>query len=83
MTPAERVEVGEGGDKTLVVGVVAAVLGLQLSSQLGLAVAHSSAKTNVLPNLGGWGMNNLAFIFFLYNHRQLRRKRGCEKKRSG
>ena len=66
MTPAERVEVGEGGDKTLVVGVVAAVLGLQLSSQLGLAVAHSSTKTNVLPNLGRWGMNNLAFyILFI------------------
>ena len=81
MTPAERVEVGEGGDKTLVVGVVAAVLGLQLSSQLGLAVAHSSTETNVLPNLGRWGLNNLAYFF--YNHRQLRRKRGCEKKRSG
>ena len=51
MTPAELVEVGEGGDKTLVVRVVAAVLRLQLSSQLGLTVAHCPTKTNVLAHL--------------------------------
>ena len=54
MTPAELVEVGEGGNETLVVGVVAAVLGLQLSSQLCLAVAHCSTETDVLAHLQMW-----------------------------
>ena len=55
MTPAELlVEVGEGGYETLVVRVVAAVLRLQLSPQLCLAVAHCPAKTNVLANLAIW-----------------------------
>ena len=48
MTSTEWLEVGEGGNETLVVGVVAAVLRLQLSSQLRLAVAHCPPETDVL-----------------------------------
>ena len=54
MTPAELVEVGEGGNEALVVGVVAAVLGLQLSSELRLTVAHCPPKTDVLAHLAMW-----------------------------
>ena len=54
MTPAQLVEVGEGGDETLVVRVVAAVLGLQLSSQLRLTVAHRPTETDVLAHLAMW-----------------------------
>ena len=54
MTPAELVEVGEGGNEALVVGVVAAVLGLQLSSKLRLTVAHCPPKTDVLAHLAMW-----------------------------
>ena len=48
MTPAKLVKVGEVGNETLVVGVVAAVLRLQLSSQLRLPVAYCPTKANVL-----------------------------------
>ena len=54
MTPAELVEVGEGGNEALVVGVVAAVLRLQLSSQLRLTVAHCPSEPNVLAHLPMW-----------------------------
>ena len=54
MTPAELVEVGEGGNEPLVVGVVAAVLRLQLSSQLRLTVAHCPSEPNVLAHLPMW-----------------------------
>ena len=87
MTPAQLVEVGEGGDETLVVRVVAAVLGLQLSSQLRLAVAHCPAKTDVLAHL-----ETRMIISRLPKkvdededgiHRELRRKGGGEKERGG
>ena len=78
MTPAELlVEVREGGYETLVVRVVAAVLRLQLSSQLRLAVAHCPAKTNVLADLAIWViilMSLMMMMMMMMMRRRMRMK---------
>ena len=76
MTPAELlVEVREGGYETLVVRVVAAVLRLQLSSQLRLAVAHCPAKTNVLADLAIWVIILMSLMMMMMMMRRRMRMR--------